>query len=73
MMEKLDIRGEQCPMTYVKTSVALSQLQKGDILEVFICGEEPLRNIPPALEKEGHKILYIEKLDKNTHKIIVEK
>jgi tRNA 2-thiouridine synthesizing protein A len=72
-MSELDIRGEECPMTYVKTSIALSQMRKGEILEVFVCGDEPVRNIPPALENEGHRILYIELLDKNTHKITVEK
>jgi len=72
-MNQLDIMGEECPMTFVKASVALHQMQKGDILELLLCGEEPLKNIPQALEKEGHKILSIEHLEGEKHKVIVEK
>jgi len=70
---ELDIRDEQCPMTYVKASVALHQMQKGDVLEVLVYGDEPLKNVPQALEKEGHKILYISEQESNIHKITVEK
>ncbi|MDR2581060.1 MAG: sulfurtransferase TusA family protein [Fibromonadaceae bacterium] len=70
---KLDITAEECPMTFVKTKVVLHEMKKGDILEVLLCGEEPLRNVPAALEKEGHKILSIEPLGKETHRIVIER
>jgi len=72
-MNKLDIRGEECPITFVKTSVALHKMQKGESLEVLLCGEEPLKNIPPALEKEGHKILSIEHIAGAEYRMLVEK
>ena len=72
-VESLDITAEQCPMTFVRVKVALHELLEGDVLEVLLRGEEPLRNIPAALEKEGHKILAIERLNNDLHKIIVQK
>jgi oligoendopeptidase F/TusA-related sulfurtransferase len=72
-VQTIDLTDEVCPMTFVKTKVALHELSKGDTLEVLLRGEEPLKNVPRALEQEGHKILYIFHLDNNIHKIIVEK
>jgi len=60
-------------MTFVKTKVALHGLSKGDTLEVLLCGEEPLKNVPLAIEENGDKILSIEHLNGETHKITIEK
>jgi len=69
----LDITAETCPMTFIKTKVALHGLVKGDTLEVLLCGEEPLRNVPRAVEESGDKVLAIERLEDGTYKIVVEK
>jgi len=69
----LDITAETCPMTFIKTKVALHGLAKGDILEVLLCGEEPLRNVPRAVEEGGDKVLAIERLEGGNYKIVVEK
>jgi len=69
----LDITAETCPMTFVKTKVALHRLSKGETLEVLLCGEEPLRNVPRAIEENGDKILSIEHLNGEIHKIVIKK
>jgi TusA-related sulfurtransferase len=73
VVESLDITAEQCPMTFVKVKVALHELAKGDVLEVLLRGEEPLRNIPFSLKQEGHDVLSIEHLSDDIHKVIVKK
>jgi len=60
-------------MTFVKTKVALHGLSKGDTLEVLLCGEEPLRNVPRAIEENGDKVVCIEHLEGETHKIVIKK
>jgi TusA-related sulfurtransferase len=60
-------------MTFVKTKVALHGLSKGDTLEVLLCGEEPLRNVPRAIEENGDKILSIERFNGEIHKIVIKK
>jgi len=69
----LDITAETCPMTFIKTKVALHGLSKGETLEVLLCGEEALRNVPRAVEENGDKIVSIERLNGEIHKIVIEK
>ncbi len=55
----IDITGEVCPMTFVRTKLKLERLQPGDVLHVRLRGDEPLRNVPRAARDEGHIILRI--------------
>jgi tRNA 2-thiouridine synthesizing protein A len=56
----LDITGEVCPMTFVRTKLRLERMRPGEILNVRLRGDEPLRNVPKAASEEGHAILAIE-------------
>jgi tRNA 2-thiouridine synthesizing protein A len=56
----IDITGEVCPMTFVRTKLKLERMQPGEVLNVRLIGEEPLRNVPRAAREEGHTILGIE-------------
>jgi tRNA 2-thiouridine synthesizing protein A len=56
----IDITGEVCPMTFVRTKLRLERMQPGETLAVRLRGEEPLRNVPRAARDEGHAILAIE-------------
>ena len=55
----IDITGEVCPMTFVRTKLKLERMQPGEVLAVRLRGEEPLRNVPRAARDEGHIILGI--------------
>ena len=46
-------------MTFVRTKLRLERLKSGEILNVRLRGEEPLRNVPRAARDEGHTILGI--------------
>ena len=69
----LDITREHCPMTFVKTKIELSRLQPGDRLEVLLTEGEPLDNVPVSSEEQGYKVISIEKVKENIHKVIIEK
>ena len=56
----IDITGEVCPMTFVRTKLRLERMQPGEILAVRLRGDEPLRNVPRAARDEGHAILGID-------------
>ena len=56
----IDITGEVCPMTFVRTKLKLERMRSGEVLSVRLRGEEPLRNVPRAAREEGHTILGIE-------------
>ncbi len=50
MVEKIDIRGHVCPLTFVYTKLALEKLSTGEILEV-------LTDFPPATKSVSHNCL----------------
>lgn len=57
---ELDITGDLCPMTFVRTRLALDRLRPGQTLLVRLRGEEPLRNVPRAATEQGHSVLALE-------------
>jgi tRNA 2-thiouridine synthesizing protein A len=57
---ELDITGELCPMTFVRTRLALDRMLPGEILLVRLRGEEPLRNVPRTAREQGHEVLSLE-------------
>jgi TusA-related sulfurtransferase len=73
MKASLDITKEHCPMTFVKTKLALSKLSKGDILEVLLAKGEPLENVPKSVTEQGYKVLSIEHIEGDIYKVVIEK
>jgi TusA-related sulfurtransferase len=57
---QLDITGEVCPMTFVRTRLALDRMTPGEILLVKLRGQEPLRNVPRTATEQGHEVLSLE-------------
>lgn len=69
----LDITREVCPMTYVRTKLALEALDEGAVLEVVLRGAEPLKNVPRNARDEGHEVLSLEPRDDGTHRLLLRK
>lgn len=69
----LDITKEHCPMTFVKTKLALSKLNKGERLEVLLSKGEPLDNVPKSCEEQGYRVISIEKITEEVFKVVIEK
>jgi tRNA 2-thiouridine synthesizing protein A len=53
----IDITSDVCPMTFVKTRIALDRLTSGQTLLVRLRGDEPLRNVPRTAVEQGHTVL----------------
>ena len=58
--QELDITAEVCPMTFVRTRLALDRMAPGQTLLVRLRGEEPLRNVPRTAREQGHEVLSLE-------------
>ena len=56
----LDLRGVQCPMTYIKATVKLDELADGKSLDIFVDSAEAIRGIPVGLKEAGHDVLLVE-------------
>ncbi|MFM2042698.1 MAG: hypothetical protein RLY86_1274 [Pseudomonadota bacterium] len=59
----LDITALVCPMTFVRTKLAVEKLTEGQMLEVRLNAGEPLRNVPRTLAEHGHAVLSLEPED----------
>jgi tRNA 2-thiouridine synthesizing protein A len=59
---RVDVRAFTCPITWVKTRMALERLAPGDRLEVWLGDGEPLRNLPRSAEEDGHAVAAVEPL-----------
>lgn len=58
----LDLRRYACPLTYVKTRIALERLAEGDLLEVWLADGEPVESVPRSAAEEGHRVVAVEAL-----------
>ena len=56
----LDITEEVCPLTFVKTKLAIERAASGEVLEVRLKGREPLENVPRSVREHGHTVLSLE-------------
>ncbi len=50
----LDVSAVRCPMTWVKTKLALERLAPGDVLLVACAPGEALENVPRSAAAAGH-------------------
>ena len=65
-------RGVMCPMNFVKTKIALTPMQSGQILEILLDDGAPIENVPGSVKNEGHTILSTEKVE-NYWKVLIKK
>ena len=71
--ECLDLKGEVCPYTFVKSKLALEEMESGRVLRVIVDNRGSAENVPRSLSSEGHRILGVVKLNDTDWAISVEK
>ena len=68
-----NLRGVGCPMNLVKTKVAFSKMQSGQILGLVLDNGPPINNVPRSVIGEGHEILLQEQLDDGAWSVLIRK
>lgn len=71
--DSIDITDVNCPITFVKTKIALEELDDGDILSVRLNDGEPVQNVPRSVKEEGHEVLSLTENGDGTWQLIVKK
>ena len=71
--EKVDVTDVVCPVTFVKTKVALDELDEGQVLQVHLNGGEPAQNVPRSVQDEGHKVLKVQDNGDGTFELFSKK
>jgi TusA-related sulfurtransferase len=69
----IDITREICPMTFVRTRLALDGMQPGQVLRVDLRGDEPRQNVPRAAEALGHAIIAEQTSDFGVTSLLIRK
>jgi tRNA 2-thiouridine synthesizing protein A len=70
---ELDIRGEMCPYTFVKTKLALEEMTPGQVLRVLVDYEPATRNVPRSVTLQGDEVLGVEPCGASQWAITVRK
>lgn len=71
--ETVDITDKVCPLTFVKTKVALEELDDGEVIAIRMNDGEPVQNVPRSVKEEGHQILKLVDNEDGTYNLIVRK
>lgn len=69
----LDLRGEVCPYTLLKSKLALEEMQVGQVLEVVVDHRPAMEDVPKGLSYEGQEVLLIEETSASVWRIVVRK
>ncbi|MCR4806153.1 MAG: sulfurtransferase TusA family protein [Lachnospiraceae bacterium] len=71
--DTVDVTDVVCPVTFVKTKVALDELDEGQVLQVHINDGEPIQNVPRSVEEEGHKVLRLDNNGDGTFELYIRR
>ena len=69
----IDLKGEVCPYTFVKSKLALEEMGLDQVLEVVVDHEPAVENVPKSLKNEGQRVLAVDKINDTDWKILVRK
>jgi sulfite reductase (ferredoxin) len=60
---RIDLRGVECPLNFVKAKLELEKIDIGDVLEILLDEGEPVRNVPDSFTEQGQEVLAVKKAD----------
>ena len=69
----LDLTNDKCPVTFVKTKIALEKLEIDQYLNVYIKKGEALDGLPSSLKELGYVINNKVKLSDNVFSLDISK
>jgi TusA-related sulfurtransferase len=70
---QLDITGEVCPMTFVRTKLLLERMASGEVANIKLRGGEPLHNVPRAVRDHGHEVLALAPIADDLYELVVRR
>ncbi len=69
----IDISDEVCPMSFVKTKLALDKIESGQVLELICQAGDSVKNISIQLKDEGHLIKGVKRESEDIFRIKILK
>jgi TusA-related sulfurtransferase len=71
--KEIDIKGEVCPYTFVKTKLMLETMEPGEVLRVIVDHLPATDNIPKSLKGEGNEVLDVSQINDTDWQIVARK
>lgn len=70
---ELDLKGEVCPFTFVKSKLIMEQMEKGQVLRVILDYKPSVENVPKSFQMEGQEVLGVNQISDNLWEVLVRK
>ena len=61
--QQLNLKGEVCPYTFVKSKLALEEMEVGQVLQVIVDHLPAVENVPRSMKNEGQQVLDISQVN----------
>lgn len=61
--QEINLKGEVCPYTFLKSLLALEEMEPGQVLRVIVDYLPSVENVPQSLKNEGHEIVQVEQIN----------
>jgi tRNA 2-thiouridine synthesizing protein A len=71
--ERLDLLGEACPFTFVRTKLKMEEMPIGKRIYILVDHEPAVRNIPRSAKEWGQEVVGVEELPHQRWGIILKK
>ena len=71
--KSINIKGEVCPYTFVKSKLAMEKLESGQVLEIILDHKPATENVPRSMQNEGNQVIVVEKINDTDWRIVVKK
>ncbi len=70
---EINIKGEVCPYTFVKSLLTLEEMEVGQVLRVIVDHLPAVENVPRSLKNEGNEILEVVQINDTDWAITIRK
>ncbi len=69
----VDLKGQVCPYTFVRSKLAIEKMNLGEVLEVIFDHQPATVNVPRSMENEGQKVLKVEQTGEKEWHVFIRK
>jgi TusA-related sulfurtransferase len=70
---ELDLKGEVCPYTFVKSKLEMEEMEVGQVLRVVVDHRPAVENVPRSMKNEGQEVLGVEAINDTDWAIIIRR
>jgi TusA-related sulfurtransferase len=70
---ELDLRGEVCPFTFVKSKLIIEQMNTGEVLKIILDYKPSVENVPKSMKEEYQEVLGVKQIGDNLWEVYIRK